>query len=79
MRLAWPEVLDPRRTQARKRAADGISELTILHVSDPQFGRYYLFGGNGLSPADQAHDTLCSSGCMTIWMPSPETLGYVRT
>ncbi|MGH3929530.1 MAG: metallophosphoesterase, partial [Pseudonocardiaceae bacterium] len=33
-------------------------ELTVLHVSDPQFGRHHLFGGNGLTPADQAHDTL---------------------
>ncbi len=54
LRLAWPEVLDPRHT----RAGDGVSELTILHVSDPQFGRNHLFGGNGLTPADQAHDTL---------------------
>ncbi|HWR46544.1 MAG TPA: pentapeptide repeat-containing protein, partial [Pseudonocardiaceae bacterium] len=58
LRLAWPEVLDPRHIQARRRAADGVSELTILHVSDPQFGRHHLFGGNGLTPADQAHDTL---------------------
>ena len=33
-------------------------ELTILHVSDPQFGSNHLFGGNGLTPADHAHDTL---------------------
>jgi len=58
LRLAWPEVLDPRHAQSRKRAARGISELTILHVSDPQFGRNHLFGGNGLTPADQTHDTL---------------------
>jgi Calcineurin-like phosphoesterase len=58
LRLAWPEVLDPRHAQAGRRADDGISELTILHVSDPQFGRHHLFGGNGLTPADQAHDTL---------------------
>ncbi|MGH3839558.1 MAG: trypsin-like peptidase domain-containing protein, partial [Pseudonocardiaceae bacterium] len=58
LRLAWPEVLDPRHARARRRAADGVSELTILHVSDPQFGRNHLFGGNGLTPADQAHDTL---------------------
>ncbi|MGH3936201.1 MAG: metallophosphoesterase, partial [Pseudonocardiaceae bacterium] len=58
LRLAWPEVLDPRHTRAQRRADDGVSELTILHVSDPQFGRNHLFGGNGLTPADQAHDTL---------------------
>ena len=58
LRLSWPEVLDPRHAQARRRAASGVSELTILHVSDPQFGRNHLFGGNGLTPADQAHDTL---------------------
>ncbi len=50
LRLAWPEVLDPRRTRAPGRAAGGVSELTILHVSDPQFGRNHLFGGNGLHP-----------------------------
>lgn len=27
-------------------------------MSDPQFGRHHLVGGNGLTPADQAHDTL---------------------
>jgi hypothetical protein len=58
LRLAWPEVLDPRRVHVPGRAARGVSELTILHVSDPQFGRHHLFGGNGLTPADQAHDTL---------------------
>ncbi|MGH3824020.1 MAG: metallophosphoesterase, partial [Pseudonocardiaceae bacterium] len=44
--------------RARRRRADGADELTILHVSDTQFGRHHLFGGNGLTPADQAHDTL---------------------
>ncbi len=39
LRLAWPEVLDPRRTRAPGRAAGGVGELTILHVSDPQFAR----------------------------------------
>ncbi|MGH4007770.1 MAG: trypsin-like peptidase domain-containing protein, partial [Pseudonocardiaceae bacterium] len=58
LRLAWPEVLDPRLTRAPGRAARGVSELVVLHVSDPQFGRHHLFGGNGLTPADQAHDTL---------------------
>ncbi|MBV9143303.1 MAG: hypothetical protein JO115_20700 [Pseudonocardiales bacterium] len=58
LRLAWPEVLDPRHAQAGRRSGDGINELTILHVSDPQFGRHHLFGGNGLTPADQAYDTL---------------------
>lgn len=58
LRLAWPEVLDPRYAQARTRSTSGVSELTILHVSDPQFGRNHLFGGNGLTPADQSHDTL---------------------
>ena len=32
--------------------------MTVLHVSDPQFGKHHLFGGNGLTPADSAHDTL---------------------
>ncbi|MGH3854777.1 MAG: metallophosphoesterase, partial [Pseudonocardiaceae bacterium] len=52
LRLAWPEVLDPGHTQPQRR----VSELTILHVSDLQFGRDPLAGGNGLTPADQAHN-----------------------
>ncbi|MGQ0775313.1 MAG: trypsin-like peptidase domain-containing protein, partial [Pseudonocardiales bacterium] len=59
LRLTWPEVLDLRQAQTLRRSAGGIGELTILHVSDPQFGRNRLFGGNGrLTPADQAHDAL---------------------
>jgi len=58
LRLAWPEVLDPRHTRARRRAASGVSELTILHVSDPRFGHHHLCGGNGVTPADQDHDAL---------------------
>jgi len=58
LRLAWPEVLDPGAARARRRSFSGARELTILHVSDPQFGCNHLFGGNGLTPADQAHDTL---------------------
>ncbi|HEU0087724.1 MAG TPA: trypsin-like peptidase domain-containing protein [Pseudonocardiaceae bacterium] len=58
LRLAWPEVLDPRHARVRGRPAGGLSELTVLHVSDIQFGHNHLFGGNGLTPADQAHDTL---------------------
>ena len=64
LRLAWPEVLDRRRprTAASPRPGGhpgpGAAELTILHVSDPQFGKHHLFGGNGLTPADRTHDTL---------------------
>ena len=36
------------------------SELTILHLSDTQFGAHHLFGGNGPTPADRAEDTLFS-------------------
>src|ERR1022692_1756784 len=64
LRLAWPEILDPRWQRARRptsadsNRAPGTGELTILHVSDPQFGAHHLFGGNGLTPADRAEDTL---------------------
>ncbi|MGH4024392.1 MAG: trypsin-like peptidase domain-containing protein [Pseudonocardiaceae bacterium] len=58
LRLNWPEVLDPRHARTRRRAASGVSELTVLHVSDPQFGHRHLFGGNGLTSTDQAHDIL---------------------
>jgi Trypsin-like peptidase domain/Calcineurin-like phosphoesterase len=64
LRLAWPRVVDPRSARSRRHrpssdapAADG-SQLTLLHVSDSQFGRNHIFGGNGLTPADQARDTL---------------------
>jgi 3',5'-cyclic AMP phosphodiesterase CpdA len=59
LRLAWPGQLAFARHRASGRGADGArGELTILHVSDPQFGKHHIFGGNGLTPADQAHDTL---------------------
>ena len=66
LRLAWPDVLDPRqRTGRRPRgatprtpASSGPAPVTVLHVSDPQFGKEHLFGGNGLTPADQTFDTL---------------------
>ena len=48
LRLAWPEVLDPRRARTPGRAGRGVGELVVLHVSDPQFGRNHLFGGTGV-------------------------------
>jgi 3',5'-cyclic AMP phosphodiesterase CpdA len=35
-----------------------VDAVTLLHVSDPQFGKNHIFGGNGGTPADQAYDTL---------------------
>ena len=35
-----------------------VDAVTLLHVSDPQFGKNHIFGGNGDTPADQAYDTL---------------------
>jgi WD40 repeat protein/3',5'-cyclic AMP phosphodiesterase CpdA len=32
--------------------------ITVLHVSDPQFGRNHRFGNLGLTPEDQSFDTL---------------------
>ena len=63
LRLAWPEILDRRQwtrqsASSRDKRAHDRDELTILHVSDPQFGAHHLFGGNGLTPADRAQDTL---------------------
>ena len=65
LRLAWPEVLDPHRSSGGAARATGgrgarAGELTILHVSDTQFGQQHLFGGNGLTPSDRSHDTLFS-------------------
>ncbi len=57
LRLAWPEILDRRkpRTAATARGtgytSPRITELTVLHVSDPQFGKNRIFGGNGLTQA----------------------------
>ena len=59
--LSWPEAMG---AVGKLSAGTGVgqrrsmTELTVLHVSDPQFGANHLFGGNGLTPADQAHDTL---------------------
>jgi hypothetical protein len=36
-------------------AADSI---TLLHLSDPQFGRNHLFGSSGLTVDDQHFDSL---------------------
>ncbi len=61
LRLAWPEILGSRQQRASHRTGGpeaGPGELTILHVSDTQFGPHHLFGGNGLTPADRARDTL---------------------
>ena len=61
LRLAWPNVLAGRwqRTSGSVQGRDR-TELTILHVSDTQFGAHHLFGGNGLTPSDRAEDTLFS-------------------
>jgi WD40 repeat protein/V8-like Glu-specific endopeptidase len=56
LRLAWPEILGSRQPRASQRKGGGPGELTILHVSDTQFGRHHLFGGNGLIPVER--DTL---------------------
>jgi WD40 repeat protein/3',5'-cyclic AMP phosphodiesterase CpdA len=40
------------------RPTGGLDRLTVLHVSDPQFGKEHIFGGNGGTSADQAYDTL---------------------
>ena len=59
LRLAWPEVLAGRWQRADGAARDsGRDQLTILHVSDTQFGAHHLFGGNGLTASDRAEDTL---------------------
>jgi hypothetical protein len=65
LRLAWPEVFERRRAASgTARTASpgwgGTGEITFLHVSDPQFGKHHLFGGNGLTQADRDHDTLFS-------------------
>ncbi|MGD0243387.1 MAG: serine protease, partial [Streptosporangiaceae bacterium] len=59
LRLAWPEILAGRWQRAASPAGSrGRDELVVLHVSDTQFGAHHLFGGNGLTPADRAEDTL---------------------
>ena len=68
LRLAWPEVLlrrppDRRITAGRQTGGHDLppaTELTVLHVSDPQFGRHHLFGGNGFTDADKDLDSLFS-------------------
>jgi WD40 repeat protein/3',5'-cyclic AMP phosphodiesterase CpdA len=55
LRLSWPTAI-----RARPGRGDDVRrhQLTILHVSDTQFGKDYLFGGNGLIPADGADASL---------------------
>ncbi|HSV66968.1 MAG TPA: pentapeptide repeat-containing protein [Mycobacteriales bacterium] len=58
LRLAWPERLGPARMISGGRRAGPVPELTVLHVSDPQFGKDHVFGGNGLTAGDRAYDSL---------------------
>jgi Transposase IS116/IS110/IS902 family/Calcineurin-like phosphoesterase len=58
LRLAWPGVLEPRPGRPTGWVARGVSELVVLHLSDPQFGRGSSFGGNDLIAAAQANDVL---------------------
>jgi hypothetical protein len=63
LRLAWPERLERRAGSRRatdrgERRSVGREALTVLHLSDPQFGRNHLFGGNGLTEADRDRDSL---------------------
>ena len=59
LRLAWPEALAPNWQRRGAQGQDqSRGELTILHISDTQFGKSHLFGGNGLTAADQAEETL---------------------
>ena len=59
LRFAWPEVLDTRwQPTIGSSQGSGPTELTILHISDMQFGRHHLFGGNGLTSSDRSEDTL---------------------
>ena len=59
LRFAWPEILDTRWQPTVGSSQDpSATELTILHISDTQFGRHHLFGGNGLTSSDRSEDTL---------------------
>ena len=55
---------------AASRRYGPAAELTVLHLSDPQFGRQHGPGGYGLT----GPGTRCSPGCMRIsagWRPTP--------
>jgi hypothetical protein len=41
-----------------RRAEAPPAELTVLHLSDTQFGANHMFGGNGLAAADRDGDSL---------------------
>ena len=59
LRFAWPEVLDSHWQSTTGLGHDhGRAEITVLHISDMQFGKHHLFGGNGLTPSDRVEDTL---------------------
>jgi len=46
------------RSRRPQRTYGPAGELVVLHLSDPQFGRQHLFGGNGLTAADRDRDSL---------------------
>ena len=62
--LTWPDWLAPSRPNAGRGARPGSGRagnaLTILHLSDVQFGGQYLFGGRGRITTDRAHAILIS-------------------
>jgi WD40 repeat protein/3',5'-cyclic AMP phosphodiesterase CpdA len=58
---AWPELFAPASgsgPRVARRQPGTASKLTILHLSDLQFGGAELFGGNGGVPSEQAEDVL---------------------
>jgi hypothetical protein len=46
--------------QSADRRYGPAAEFTVLHLSDPQFGRHHAPGGYGLTAADRDRDSLFS-------------------
>lgn len=58
---AWPELFASASgtgPRSARRQPGTASKLTVLHLSDLQFGGAELFGGNGGVPAEQAEEVL---------------------
>src|SRR5437660_9867856 len=47
-------------TEGSARPGRRRSSITLLHVSDVQFGRYHAFGHSGMTEADRELDSLFS-------------------
>jgi len=58
--VTWSSRGSAGKPQRPDRTYGPAPELVVLHLSDTQFGRHHLFGGNGLTAVDRDRDSLFS-------------------